>query len=214
MAASALNFNLQIADGGALTARTTVVSTFLCPSSTGGGPASFNYPQPAPNLPADLAPSQYVASAGEFQLGLAASKVSGVFASNSGTGIVGISDGSSTTLMIGERSRNLADATSVGAILMGVIPEARFCSNKTWPVQICGGSGGMVLAHTNSDPSQPASFSGFQLARGRRGVFVESSPRRLQLPVLRWLGAVPQVDHPAHGLQRAGHAGRWRGRRG
>jgi prepilin-type N-terminal cleavage/methylation domain-containing protein/prepilin-type processing-associated H-X9-DG protein len=152
---SAVNFSLQITDKGSQTARTTMLSVYLCPSSIGGGPASFNFPRLAPNLPADLAPGQYVASAGQREVGILLGKNNGVFDRNSAIGLLDIRDGTGTTLMIGERSRNVADATWVGVIPIGVVAEARFCSNPGWAVQVCGAASGMVLAHTDPDPSQP-----------------------------------------------------------
>ena len=47
--------------------------------------------------------------------------------------------------MIGERSRNVADATWVGAI-----PTAQLCTNPRWRVQECGPAGVMVVSHTGS----------------------------------------------------------------
>jgi prepilin-type processing-associated H-X9-DG protein len=69
----------------------------------------------------------------------------GVFFRNSRIGIRDITDGSSTTLMTGERSRNVADATWVG-----VIPTAQACTNPRWRVQECEAANVMVLAHTGS----------------------------------------------------------------
>jgi prepilin-type N-terminal cleavage/methylation domain-containing protein/prepilin-type processing-associated H-X9-DG protein len=152
---SALNFSLQIIDKGSYTARTTNISVYMCPSSVGSGPASFHYPFPAPTLPTDLAPGQYVANAGQIEVGFAAGVNNGVFDRNSSTSIAEIVDGTGSTLMIGERSRNVSDVTWVGVIPSGVVAQARLCSNPAWSVQICGAASGMVLAHTDPDPSQP-----------------------------------------------------------
>ena len=52
--------------------------------------------------------------------------------------------------MVGERSRNVADATWVG-----VVPAAQLCTNPRWPVKDCEPANVMVLAHTGPAPSQP-----------------------------------------------------------
>ena len=57
--------------------------------------------------------------------------------------------GRSTTLMVGERSRNVADATWVG-----VIPYARVCTAPDWPEQDCETANVMVLSHTGPSPDQ------------------------------------------------------------
>jgi len=69
----------------------------------------------------------------------------GVFFRNSRIGIRDITDGSSTTFLAGERSRNLADATWVG-----VVPTARVCTSSKWPLQECETASVMVVSHTGS----------------------------------------------------------------
>ena len=74
----------------------------------------------------------------------------GVFYRNSRVGVRDILDGTSATLMAGERSRNVADATWVGAI-----PLAQACTNPTWRVQDCEPNANvMVLGHTGPSPNQ------------------------------------------------------------
>ena len=64
----------------------------------------------------DLSAGQYVASAGQLEPGEFPDSNNGVFYRNSRNGQRDITDGSRTTLMVGERSRNVADATWVGAV--------------------------------------------------------------------------------------------------
>ena len=95
--------------------------------------------------PAICPPGQYTASAGQLEPGEFPDSNNGVFYRNSRNGIRDITDGSSTTLMVGERSRNVADATWVGAI-----PTARLCTNPRWIVQECGPASTMVVSHTGT----------------------------------------------------------------
>jgi prepilin-type N-terminal cleavage/methylation domain-containing protein/prepilin-type processing-associated H-X9-DG protein len=141
---NATNFNLQITDSGSMTVRTAVLSTFLCPSNVGNGPVVVRNSMGSV-LTGDLSPGQYTASAGQLEPGEFPDSNNGVFYRNSRNGIRDITDGSSTTLMVGERSRNVADATWVGAI-----PTAQLCTNPRWTVQECGPASTMVVSHTGT----------------------------------------------------------------
>jgi prepilin-type processing-associated H-X9-DG protein len=98
-------------------------------------------------LTSDLSPGQYVASAGQWEIEEYPAQNNGVFYRNSRNGIRDITDGSSVTLMVGERSRNVADATWVG-----LIPFAQVCTNPKWRVQDCETSNVMILGHTGPSP--------------------------------------------------------------
>ena len=145
---NAINFSLPITDPGSQTANQTTLSGYLCPSNspdlglvnvTGINGANLAY----------LTASQYVGSAGQFSPGNSPASNNGVFFRNSLIGMRDLRDGSSQTLMVGERSRNVAEATWVG-----VIPGAQACTNPNWrtPPE-CEPSSVLVLAHTGPDPS-------------------------------------------------------------
>jgi prepilin-type N-terminal cleavage/methylation domain-containing protein/prepilin-type processing-associated H-X9-DG protein len=138
------NFNLQITDAGSLTVRTPILAAFLCPSNVGAGPVVASS-LTGSLLNTDLSAGQYVASAGQLEPGDFPDSNNGVFYRNSPNGLRNITDGSSTTLMVGERSRNVADATWVGAV-----PIWQLCTNPNWPVQECGPASTMVLSHTGT----------------------------------------------------------------
>ncbi|HEY2155694.1 MAG TPA: DUF1559 domain-containing protein, partial [Isosphaeraceae bacterium] len=141
---NAVNFGLQITDPGSMTTRSASLSVFLCPSDTGIGPVTIRDGS-GKILSSDLAAGQYVASAGQLEPGEYPDSNNGVFYRNSRNGIRDITDGSSTTLMAGERSRNVADATWVGAVT-----TAQLCTNPRWPVQECGPGSVLVVSHTGS----------------------------------------------------------------
>jgi prepilin-type N-terminal cleavage/methylation domain-containing protein/prepilin-type processing-associated H-X9-DG protein len=146
----AVNFTLSPIDPSVPTVRSATLSTFLCPSDPGArGPLTIK--DAAGNvLVADLAAGQYVASAGQLEPEEFPATNNGVFYRNSKIGFRDITDGTSATLMIGERSRNVAGATWVG-----MIPSGLSCNNPTWPVQDCEASNVLVLAHTGPSPDEP-----------------------------------------------------------
>jgi prepilin-type N-terminal cleavage/methylation domain-containing protein/prepilin-type processing-associated H-X9-DG protein len=141
---NALNFSLPITDPGSITARTSTLSVFLCPSDVGIGTVAVRDGS-GKILLSDLSAGQYVASAGQLEPVEYPDTNNGVFYRNSSNGLRQITDGSSTTLLVGERSRNVADATWVGAI-----PTVQLCTNPKWAVQECGPASTMVLSHTGS----------------------------------------------------------------
>jgi prepilin-type N-terminal cleavage/methylation domain-containing protein/prepilin-type processing-associated H-X9-DG protein len=141
---NAANFSLAITDPGSRTVRSTSLSSYLCPSNVGDGPVIVRNAAGA-ILSGDLSAGQYVASAGQLEPGEFPGSNNGVFYRNSRNGLRDITDGSSTTILVGERSRNVADATWVG-----VIPTAQLCTNPKWRVQECEPASTMVVSHTGS----------------------------------------------------------------
>jgi prepilin-type N-terminal cleavage/methylation domain-containing protein/prepilin-type processing-associated H-X9-DG protein len=141
---NAVNFSLQITEPGSMTARTAALSVFLCPSDVGIGTVVVR-DGAGKVLLGDLSAGQYVASAGQLEPGEYPDTNNGVFYRNSRNGIRDITDGSSMTLMVGERSRNVADATWVGAV-----PTVQLCTNPRWAIQECGPASTMVVSHTGS----------------------------------------------------------------
>jgi prepilin-type processing-associated H-X9-DG protein/prepilin-type N-terminal cleavage/methylation domain-containing protein len=139
-----VNFSLQITDPGSRTARTPILAVFLCPSNVGGGSVVASSSTGA-ILSTDVSAGQYVGSAGQLEPGEFPDSNNGVFYRNSRNGLRDITDGSSLTLMAGERSRNVADATWVGAI-----PTWQLCTNPRWTVQECGPPSTLVVSHTGT----------------------------------------------------------------
>jgi prepilin-type N-terminal cleavage/methylation domain-containing protein/prepilin-type processing-associated H-X9-DG protein len=150
---SALNFSLPITFPQSSTVRSAALSTFLCPSTPGNSRPVVLTPAPLSVVPTttigDLSPGQYVGSAGQLEPADSAASNNGLFYRNSRVGQRDVTDGLSQTLMVGERSRNVADATWVGAI-----PGMQICTNPRWAIRDCEPANVMVLAHTGPAPGQ------------------------------------------------------------
>jgi prepilin-type processing-associated H-X9-DG protein/prepilin-type N-terminal cleavage/methylation domain-containing protein len=119
-----LRFDRPIEDPSNSANRTKLIAVYLCPSdstesiwSTFSGWGDFG---PAPETKiCDLPSANYVAMSGNGDLGVAGS---GLFFSNSNIGFNQITDGSSHTIAVGERSRLIAQATWVGSITGALLP--------------------------------------------------------------------------------------------
>ena len=126
------------------TVRRISLSTFLCPSAGGGegpidlGPGSAHVAG---------APGQYIGSAGWLDSSRSPLEGTGVLYPNSRVAIGDVSDGTSATLMIGERSRNLADAAWTGAFGSHSAP-APLCTKAGWPVGSCVGLMFLLMGRT------------------------------------------------------------------
>ena len=172
---NALNFSLAIPDPSNLTVRETRVSLFVCPSDSGPATVSMydcGSPPVASNTPlvvlSGLAPSSYVGSLGggnknhpdplcgcyEWQ------PFNGMFHRNSGVRVADITDGTSSTVGIGERETRFVTSSWAG-----VVPEAeviynpakgRGCQNSRPPLTA-------VVVHSrqytiNRPDASPAAF--------------------------------------------------------
>ena len=120
----------------------TSISTFLCPSGGGGeGPIDLG------GASVFGSPGQYIASTGWINSALLPINASGVLYPNSRVGIADISDGTSTTLLVGERSRNVADAAWSGS-LGSYSDPAPLCTNRNNPAPSCVGLMFLLMGRT------------------------------------------------------------------
>lgn len=117
----AVNFSLPIEDAANQTARLANVAAYLCPSDT--VPAAWwamvRNPGGTPTQRiCQVAPGNYVGVFGTSDPGVDGD---GIFFRDSAIGLRDVTDGTSMTLVIGERSHRLGEATWVGSVTGAVL---------------------------------------------------------------------------------------------
>jgi prepilin-type processing-associated H-X9-DG protein len=136
------------------TVQTTTLAVFLCPSSPRGGLVNTPFADGPEHFMFDrFAPSNYVGSAGNKNPLYFPQSSNGIFFYNSAVTAAMITDGMSSTLLVGERSRDLSDATWSGGFL------ANNCTGPRWPVQVCD-NGVTSYTLSNAGPATGPGFSG------------------------------------------------------
>jgi hypothetical protein len=148
----AANFSLPTWHASAMKVRSTRMGVVRCPEGGDPQPITIN-DDSGRMLVVDLARSHYVGVAGQLSPAAFPAQNNGIFYRNSTVGFRDIADGASTTLMIGERSQNVANATWVG-----MIPGGLSCTNPTWPIQECASSSALILGHTGPSPDAPGIY--------------------------------------------------------
>jgi prepilin-type N-terminal cleavage/methylation domain-containing protein/prepilin-type processing-associated H-X9-DG protein len=150
VAYNSANVDLPIFFPGNRTVYTHTVGTFLCPSSPDMGRFDPGYLGSRMVGTADPAISQYVGSLGAIQasvqlpVGGTPLKGDGVFFQNSSISYSDVTDGTSQTFFVGERSRNVSDSIWAGVITTSGL----HCTKSSWPVKSCYGNVFLVLGRT------------------------------------------------------------------
>ncbi len=114
-----IDFNRSIEDPSN-TARQTVVRLYLCPADP-GVPDTFAVVDAAGQEVAAAAPTSYAACYGSGELDEVPGPTEGVFYRNSRIRLTEITDGTSTTILIGDRAWSHAMAPWAGAVCRGIV---------------------------------------------------------------------------------------------
>jgi prepilin-type N-terminal cleavage/methylation domain-containing protein/prepilin-type processing-associated H-X9-DG protein len=178
-----LNFNQLVQKSAGIQ---TMVKAYLCPSDI-YLPSAFPVPDGFGNTICLAAPSSYAACTGGDESGTTDFAGQGIFYRNSQTRLTDITDGTSNTIMIGERAWSNANGVWAGAISGGVIRRGQY--NPCQPV-VPGAwypAATMVLAHSHlnnamSDPDGSAGMDDFSSRHtgGSNFVFADGSVRFLR----------------------------------
>jgi prepilin-type N-terminal cleavage/methylation domain-containing protein/prepilin-type processing-associated H-X9-DG protein len=153
----AINFNLAIEDPSNLTGRLPLVNSFLCPSDT---VAPFWWAvnrDVATGAPVQqicqVASSNYVGMYGISEPG---PNGEGVFFRDSKIALRDVTDGTSQTLSVGERSHRLGEATWVGSVTNALLYPN---DNDNIGRYVTETSSGMILGHAGegAGPGSPMS---------------------------------------------------------
>jgi prepilin-type N-terminal cleavage/methylation domain-containing protein/prepilin-type processing-associated H-X9-DG protein len=145
-----INFSLDIGAPANAAARVQSLSVYLCPSDN--PPLTF---VPG-NVTVELASANYVAVFGSPRIVEEPGDADGIFYRNSRTRILAITDGTSNTLMIGERSARLANSSWTGALLHSVvIPNSTTTWGEGTPPVLCLGRVGWGTVDDNHTPNNP-----------------------------------------------------------
>jgi prepilin-type N-terminal cleavage/methylation domain-containing protein/prepilin-type processing-associated H-X9-DG protein len=167
----AINFNLAIEQPANLTARVPLINSFLCPSDTvlpSWSAVNRNAATGAQiSVICNVAPSNYV---GMYGTGEPGPSGEGVFFRNSKVSLRDITDGTSQTIFVGERSHRLGEATWVGSVTNALMFPT---DNDNIGRYVTEGSSGMVLGHAGEGvgPGDPRSdVNQFYSLHAGRGV--------------------------------------------
>jgi prepilin-type N-terminal cleavage/methylation domain-containing protein/prepilin-type processing-associated H-X9-DG protein len=166
-----INFSLDIGAPGNAAARVQSLPVYLCPSDI--LPLTF---VPG-NSNVELASSNYVAVFGSPRIVEEPGDGDGIFYRNSRTRILAISDGTSNTLLIGERSSRLAYSSWTGALLHSVvIPNSPTKWGEGTPPVLCLGRVGWTEdPHTPNNPTNSVEDFSSLHPGGANFVFADGS---------------------------------------
>ncbi len=174
-----IRFDLDIVDPANEPARLTMLAVFRCPSDELVDP--FPVVNAAGQPITTVAHGNYVGMFGTPEITCNPGKGNGVFYRNSRVRLTDITDGTSNTLMIGERSSNLALATWTGAVTGGVVPPVRpsLLGPEGAPVLVLGHTGLASEGHTPNNPINHVDDFWSRHTSGVNLLFADGSVRNL-----------------------------------
>jgi prepilin-type N-terminal cleavage/methylation domain-containing protein/prepilin-type processing-associated H-X9-DG protein len=165
-----LDFAADIGAARNAAGRTAALEIFRCPADD--GPATFT----AWGTKATVGFANYVGMFGPGEIGENPGAGLGIFYRNSTTALIQILDGASNTLMIGERSSNLALSTWTGAVTGAEVPPVRSSGLDS------EGAAVLCLGHTGHTPNNALNHVDDFASRHVQGVnflFADGSVRAI-----------------------------------
>jgi prepilin-type N-terminal cleavage/methylation domain-containing protein/prepilin-type processing-associated H-X9-DG protein len=173
---SAINFDIAIEDPSNRTTRMANITVFLCPSDTvrtcWWAVARDTSGAPLWNI-CQVGPSNYV---GMYGTGEPGPDGEGLFFRNSAIGIPNITDGTSETIAVGERSHRLGEATWAGSVTNAMLFPTDDDNIGRYELET---SSGMILGHAGEGvgPGDPRSdvnmFYSLHAGRGVNFLFAD-----------------------------------------
>ena len=188
---NAINFGLTMTFPDNMTAQTIRFNSYLCPSD------SVKPLIPVRNEANDatvytVGSGNYVGMFGTGEIGESPGRGNGMFYRNSRLDFADITDGTSQTFFVGERSHNLSYVTWTGRAIGGWLFTTASFEGGTQQVQ--PRAGGVV----HDDPragGDGAAAPHAELSHGPRRGLLEPPPRRGQLRLRRRVGPLHQGHH-------------------
>ena len=168
---NAINFSLAVEDSANSTGRLANINNFLCPSDPTAKAywavqRDFATGAPLKNI-CQVAPSNYV---GMYGVGEPGPGGNGVFFRDSSIALRDITDGAGQTIIVGERSHRLGEATWTGSVTDAIMYPT---DNDNIGKYATETSSGMVLGHVGegAGPGDPAAdVNQFYSLHSGRGV--------------------------------------------
>lgn len=172
-----INLTRPIGDPVNAAARRVVLSVFRCPSD--------NPPQDVftvTNTSVDVAYSSYLGMFGTSEVAENPGNGEGVLFRNSQIRLTDITDGTSSTCFIGERSADYALGTWTGSVLGGIVPPRKPTSlgPEEAPVLILGHTGEAAEGHTPNNATNHVDDFTSRHTQGVNFLFCDGSVRMIR----------------------------------
>jgi len=201
-----INFSLDIRHANNATARITRVPLYLCPSDS--SPQSIFTVQDEDGNPlCDVAFANYVGVGGVYEVSAypdSSNGSPGILLRNSRVHVNGITDGSSNTILVGERaSKQSPQTTWVGAVTdAGVPPLVSGYDVEEPPVLVLTNSGTAADGRTPNNPYGHVEDTNSNHTQGVNFLFADGSVRSVRASVSPavWVGMTTRAGGETIGM--------------